>query len=446
MEIRVKNILSIFKLKFYFKSLIIALIPILSINLVSQDTLYLKDAVKIALKNNFEIIISELESELSKNNNTSGNAGMMPNVNLYAGSNYSLTNSHLEYSSGTVTDKSNASTINYNAGIALNWTIFDGYKMFTTKEKLQELQNAGEIKLKAQIQQSLTQLYSIYYDIVKQKQILNAIREIKALSMQRLVLSETRFKAGISAKTDFLQAQIDYNTQSQNEIVQENLITDSKRKLSTILAISFDKKFEIDENIAIEKFDKSYYENLILDKNPSLQLLKKQIQIAELSKNEIESLNLPYLNLTAAYGLNLSDNSTGLVAINRNFGPSIGLTLNYPLYQGGNINRQKENYSITRGYLIRQLSAIQNQILNQFESYYSSYKTYFKMLEIESKTVDLAKENLLLSIERLKVSQTTVLEVRDAQVSYENSLTRKSNLNYNLKIAETQMKMLAGDL
>jgi outer membrane protein TolC len=68
------------------------------------------------------------------------------------------------------------------------------------------------------------------------------------------------------------------------------------------------------------------------------------------------------------------------------------------------------------------------------------------MLEIENSTKISAKENLFLAMERLKLGQTTAIEVRDAQLSYENSLTRLSTINYNLKLAETHLKLLMGEL
>jgi outer membrane protein len=415
-------------------------------NLFSQDLLKLEDAISIALKNNYDIQLSKNELLISKENNTAGNAGMLPNVNLNAGFNYSLNNSHLEYSSGTIADKSSATTRNYNAGIALNWTVFDGFKMFTTKNKLEEIEKSGEINYRAQLQQSVAEIIAAYYEIVKQKQVLNTIKVIKALSNERMIIGETRFNAGLSAKTELLQAQIDFNTQSQNEILQVNVIAESKRKLNRIINRGISESYEVIDSITYSMIDSSTAEANIINSNPSTQLLKKQLEISKLNTKEYESLNLPYLYLNAGYELNLAEYSIGLTSMNRNYGPNFGINLIYPLFEGGNISRQIQVAELVSTSIEFQLEASKTNVRTQFLNSLHDYRTNLKMLEIESITKNLAKENLYLAMERLKLAQTTSIEVRDAQVSYENSLTRLSNIYYNLKLAETQIKLLMGEL
>jgi len=324
--------------------------------------------------------------------------------------------------------------------------VFDGFKMFTTKQKLNEIEKIGDLKYKQQVQQSVSQIIEAYYDIVKQKQQLNTIVEIEALSRERMTLGETRFNAGLSAKNEYLQAQIDYNTQKQSEVLQQNTIAESKRKLNQLLNREITTSFAVSDSIPFSVIDSSSALSKIISGSPGIQVLKKQLEIAKLSQNEIESLNYPYINFAAGYGYNLTENSTGLVNTNRAYGPLFGASLSYPIFQGGNISRQVQVAELAYNSASLQLESLKTQILAQFQSAFSQYKTNLYLLEIEEQTKVLAKENLFLAMERLKLSQTTSIEVRDAQLSYENSLTRSSNIFYNLKIAETQIRMLAGGL
>ena len=68
------------------------------------------------------------------------------------------------------------------------------------------------------------------------------------------------------------------------------------------------------------------------------------------------------------------------------------------------------------------------------------------MLKIEKENNELTKENIKISIERLRLGQTTSLEVRLAQEDYVQSCTRLINFQYNLKIAETKLKQLVSAL
>ncbi|HPO63565.1 MAG TPA: TolC family protein, partial [Candidatus Kapabacteria bacterium] len=148
------------------------------------EILTLEDAVNIGLKNNYAIQLSKNELQISKENNTYGNSDMLPSINLNAGTDLSFKNNYFEYSNDSTSNSSTASVKNYNLGLALNWTLFDGFKMFTTKQKLEEIEKAGEINYKIQLQQSIADIIDAYYDIVKQKQLLNNFREIKELSKE----------------------------------------------------------------------------------------------------------------------------------------------------------------------------------------------------------------------------------------------------------------------
>ena len=412
----------------------------------SQSMLKIEDAIAIGLKNNFDIQISRNEADIDKVNNTPGNAGMYPNLSLNMGGIYNLDNSHQEYINGSVINNSSTLARNYNAGLALNWTLFDGFKMFTTRQKLQEIQNLGELKYRYQIQQSVAQIVSAYYDIVRQKQQLKNIIEVKELSRERMKIGETRFNAGMSAKTELLQAQVDFNTQSQSEILQINVIAEAKRNLYKLINLNIADNYEVTDSIPLSMIDSSSASKKVIDNNPNIKLLQKQLDIARLSIQETESLNLPYLNLTAGYGLNIAQNSLNSMSYDREYGPQVGLSFSLPIYQGGNISRKIEVAELSAKSIQLDIEALKIESLTQFQNALNRYGTQLQLLAIEEETKKLSKENLYLAMERLKLAQTTSIEVRDAQLSYENSITRLSNIYFNLKVAETEIKLLAGEL
>lgn len=426
--------------------LIILVISVVPIFAFSQEILKIEDVISIGLKNNFDIQIAANESNINKVNNTAGNAGQYPNIGLGLGTSYSLNSTHQEYSSGSIIDKNSASLQIYSASLNLNWTIFNGFRMFTTKQKLEEIERLGEIKFHQQIQSSIAQFIIAFYDVVKQKQQLNTVLEVKSLSAERMKLGEIRFNSGVSSKTELLQSQIDYNTQCQNEINQLNAISESKRKLNQLINRDILIDFDTDNKIPYTDIDSIEAIKKIIVNNPSIQNLNKQLEISELTIKETESLNYPQIDLSAGYLYNLNQNKASLVNYNRTIGPQIGLNLSYPIYQAGNISRQTQSAKLSYKSLEYQLESLKTQAYLQFQNSYNQYITQKRLLKIEEQTSEIAKENVMISIERLKLSQTTPIEVRDAQLSYENSRTRLTNIYYNLKIAETQIKLLMGDL
>ena len=86
--------------------------------------------MKIALENNYEIKIASNNSLINKTNASVGNSGMLPKLTATITDNNSIQNSSQTRQDGTVTELDNAKNNSLNYGVGLDWTIFDGFKMF----------------------------------------------------------------------------------------------------------------------------------------------------------------------------------------------------------------------------------------------------------------------------------------------------------------------------
>ena len=114
----------------------------------AQEILTLKNAIKIALENNYAIKIATNSLSIEKTNVASGNAGMLPKVTANVIDNNSIQNSSQTRQDGTVTELDNAKNNSLTYGVGLDWTVFDGMRMFARLNQLKELQKLGEAQLK----------------------------------------------------------------------------------------------------------------------------------------------------------------------------------------------------------------------------------------------------------------------------------------------------------
>ena len=137
------------KTKTILKSLILFLFCIAKSN--AQEILTIEDAMKIALENNFEIKIAKNNSKINETNVTIGNSGMLPVASALIVDNNSIQNSSQTRQDGTTTSLNNAKNNSLNYGVSLDWTIFDGMKMFAKLDQLKELQKLGDTELKRTI-------------------------------------------------------------------------------------------------------------------------------------------------------------------------------------------------------------------------------------------------------------------------------------------------------
>jgi outer membrane protein len=413
----------------------------------AQQRLTAEDAVGIALKNNYDIRIAGASSDINKANNTPGNAGMLPNIGANGSGSYSWTHIDQNVSGGTSISYPDNRSATFDAGVDLGWTLFDGGKMFVTKKKLNEIEKQGEIQFRDQVQQTTYDVITGYYDVVRQKQQLASDQEAINYSAERVKILQAGFNAGVSQKTDLLQAQIDLNVARENAIVQEALIIAVKRLLNQLLSRDADIPFDVADSIVNTYVpDKPDLVKKLFANNTSILSLEKQVSIERLNVKQYQTLRYPVLNLNAGYYFSWTDNSHGSVLKNQVYGPQVGGTITIPLYEGGNINRQVKTARLQLDVSGYDLENTRLTVNTQLQNALTAFEYQQKLLKIERENTSLVKENLDISLHRLRLGQTTALEVRQAQESYENCHTRLINFEYNLKLAETRLKQLIAGL
>lgn len=426
------------------KILLPALFSILLVQVsMGQSLLTPEDAVNIAIKNNYDILISQTASEISAADNTAGNAGLLPDIGLNVTDNYARNNTSLDLSSGETINSSNAHSNALNGNVELNWTLFDGGKMFVTKNKLNEIQALGEIQFQDQVNQTVYDVILAYFDVVRQQQQLSSINEAINFNQERVKILETSFNAGLVPKTDLLQSQVDLNVYLENAILQETVIINSKRTLNHYLSRDPDMPFEVIDTIELNyAFDRNELIGKLYNTNTQVLSFEKQLEISKLSVKELVAQRYPLLNFNASYNYLHSQNSASNVMKNRTYGPQLGGALSLPLYYGGNIRRQigiARLEETTAGY---NLQNIRLQVNTQLLNALTAYERALQLVGLEKKNSLLAKENLTICMQRLRLGQTTSLEVRQAEESYVQSLTRRILFEYAAKDAETRLKQL----
>ncbi|MFN8287556.1 MAG: TolC family protein [Chitinophagales bacterium] len=410
----------------------------------AQGVLTPEQAVELALKNNYDILLAKNEAEIAARNNTVGNAGMLPRVDAYVTDNYVLNNLNQKLTTGTEIKKNNASGNTVGASVALNWTLFDGLRMFATKGRLNKLEEIGELQYKDQLQTAVADVLNSYYGIVGAKQQLVAIQEAISISEERVKLADMKFQVGTAGKTDLLQAKVDLNAQKSNAINQRKVITQRKAALNALLARAAETDFDVLDTIPVNP-DLGLSADLD-NKNFQLQAAMKNVDVAKYQKKEAFSFLLPDLTGTVGYGYSRAQNSAGFSLFNQAYGLNAGFTLHIPLFNGLNTLREVKIASIN---ILNSQFNLERARFQVKLSYYSALRDYQdakELLALEQENIQLADENQKIALERFRLGQSTSIELREAQISYVDARTRLVNARYGAKVAENELLRLQGEL
>ena len=417
------------------------------INMNAQELLTVEEAIKIGLENNYEIKISKNNSKIDQSNVSTGNAGILPALTANVVDTNSLQNSSQTLQNGNVNTLANAKNNRISYGVNLDWTIFDGFRMFARLDQLKELQKLGEEQLKLIVTTRISDVISTYFDLVQQQQQLSALDTTIVISNQRLALAQNRFSIGKASKLEVLNAQVDLNTDKAAVLRQEELYINTKILLNQILARDLKTDYKVVENTEINKqLLLSELTALAEKQNPQLisQIINRKI--SELQLKQIKANRYPTVRLNSGYAFINTESSLGFTSQTSARGLSYGFTATLNLFDGFN---QSRNEKIAKIQIENSQLLIEQQKLNlnsQLTTSYQTYLTNLKLIDLEEKNEGIAKQNLEITLEKFRIGTITTLEFRTAQLNYVNAKVRFSNAQYQAKLSEIALKELAGNI
>ncbi|MCB0507154.1 MAG: TolC family protein [Chitinophagales bacterium] len=419
-----------------------------SVSLLSaQELLTPEAAVSYALNKNFDIILARNEADIAKINNNKATAGMLPTINVSTGDVFNLNNINQKFSTGQSVKKNWVPVNAFNLGLNLDWKIFDGMRMFAAKDRLEALQALGEIQLKSKVQDVVAQTLNAYYAIVQQKQLIKATKESSEISSERVNLAQKKLDVGYSDKTPLLQAQVDYSTQQLNILKQETALEQAKISLNEILGRAANEDFTVIDTIVVEEIPTiKNVQDSVLNSNYLVQAAEKNIVISKFQHKEIKAQRLPQINFSSSYSFNQNNSKAGLQLYNRSYGPTFGINATIPIFNGGQVKKQLEVSAVNIAMQQIGLDKIKQELDSRILSAFKNYEYAQKMLDLNENIVRSAQENIQISLERYRLNQSTAVEVKQAQSSYEEALYNAILARYNAKLAEIELKRLSNDL
>lgn len=431
--------------KILFQSFILMLLCVGTAN--AQEVLTLESAVKIALENNYEIKIATNNLTIQKTNVAIGNAGMLPTVTANVVDNNSIQNSSQTRQDGTETELDNAKNNSLTYGVGLDWTIFDGMRMFARMDQLKELQKLGEAQLKLTLITRISDVNAAYYDLVQQQQQLAALDTTIVISNQRLTLAQNRFTIGKASKLEVLNAQVDLNTDQVALLRQKELYANSKILLNQLMARDVSTDFKVIDQLEVDSLLLLPELKALAEKqNPQLETQIINKRVAELELKQIKAARYPTLRVNTAYNFSESQSSLGFVAQSQSRGFNYGFSASLNLFDGFAQNRNEKIAKIQIENSKLNIDQ-QNLALNsQLATSYQTYLTNLELIALEENNELIAKQNLNITLDKFRIGTITTLEFRTAQLNYVNAKVRYSNAQFQGKLSEIALRELAGNL
>ena len=416
----------------------------------AQELLRLEDAINEALENNYGILVAKNDAMVSANNAHPGAAGLFPTISGTAGANYNRNDVNVEFFTPTI-DPVNANGVesnSLNAGINLNYTVFDGLGNVNSFRILKKTADLSETQTQAIIESTISQVGNAYFAVARLAENYKTLGESVEISKERLQRARNQQAFGGTNKLAVLNAEVDLNTDSANLAIAFFNLENSKRNLNALLGRDVNESFNVSTEVDFSRNMNltSLIQNAKAN-NVNMRIAEYNQQLAELNLKVAKASYMPVIGITAGYNFNQANNGPGnILKTQESLGLTAGATLNIPIFAGNqrkvSVQNAKINVATSQYQQEEALLNLERDLSNAFYTYQGT----LRQLDLEQKSLESAGENFTRTQDAFKLGQATNIQFRDAQLNLQRVKDRINDLRYTAKLNEIEILRLSGQL
>ena len=431
------------------RKLIYILLVFLNVS-YAQEILTTDQAVKLTLENNLDILVSENVLEISKNNSSILNSDYLPIIN--AESSFAKNKADVDIDtpgglSGEIEERDEEAE---SARLNVIYYLVDGNGRRFNYKKSKELFNRTKLEVTEIIENTLLQLFTIYFDFARLTREQEILKNTLDISLERLERVKTKYKFGQSTSLEVSSAEVDKNTDSLNYLNIMKVLSNTKRDLNLIMNIDLESNFEVHEEVnfinllEIEKFYNSGLSN-----NTMYQILNIDVEISSLELKAIKSTYLPVVQLTGSYGWNENINTNPYGIYNKFVQTGTvygGVDITLPIFNGGKRITATKNARLNLENSKIQKNKNELEIIKNIRNAYETYKNNLFLLKIQEKSYQTSKLSYSKFEENYSLGLVSSIEFRQAQTNLLKAELSLNSSTYETKISELVFLKLTGKI
>lgn len=419
------------------------LLPIVGL----AQNLTLPNAINIALQNSLGLQISKNYVAIAGINNNYATAGGLPVV-IGSATNTEQSVSLVQEYANAANNKtsSNVGSNGLSAGVTGSMILFNNGRVVTAKKRLGVIEDQTKLQLNARQVSIVYNVMVKYYDVVRQQGYAKTLEQSIVVSKQKQDIVKAQQSVGLANNTDFFQSEVDLNTQLLNLQAQQLIIDQDKTDLLTLLTLKPDSAISINDTILVDKGIDYGAIKASISSNPDIKVAYDQIVINQYLVKEIGTQRYPALGVSGGYNFMRTQSAAGFTLLNQNYGPFIGVNFSIPIFNGGIYKKQEQVAGINVNTARLQKDTLVLGYTSIVVKNWQAYQNNLKQLSTAQKNYQISQQLLSLVLQRFQLHQSTIVDVKNAQQSFENAGYLLINISYAAKVAEIQLKRFANQL
>ena len=434
-------------MKRFFKPFIISLF--FSINFYAQKELTISEAIETTLENNLDIKISKNIEEISKNNTSILNNNYLPSVQIGSEINKITQNIEIETPNGISGSLNDTKTDNNSAMLSLNYDLIDASGRKYNYRKSKELYSKTKLEVRDIIENTILQLYTIYFELSRLSEQQNLILKSLDVSKKRLERKLIEFEYGQSNNLEVLNAEVDMNNDSIRLLNTMKKLVNAQSDLNLIMNYQSSENYVT--NTDIRFLDDSEISKLYsngIKNNTTFLIQEKEVILSKINQKITKFSYLPTVGLIGSYGWNESINDNPYAFYNKSVsdGFSAGINLRWDIFRGGKkiIANKNSKLNILNSEIIKESTIL--KLKNELKSAYDTHFNNLYILTVQKKNVETNKDNFERNLEKYNIGSISSIEFRRAQLNLLNANLEYNSAKYQTKLSEAFFLKICGEI
>ncbi len=429
---------------------ILVIFVVCSASAGAADTLRitLQEAIAMALSKNFDVLLARQDSLLAANTGATSITGYLPRLNVAGNASTGANDINQRLADGRVISQAGATVSNINGNATLSWTLFDGFRMFATADRVRALEAEGIARVRAEMQSVVADVITTYNGLVAFQQFLGTVDSALTLAEERFTIEKRRHDAGLINGVELAQAQIDLNSQRSLAVGMRADRDNAASALLTLLGRQAAGATVVADPtlppIVIPTLRELTDDADTL--NPDVLAAQRMFQAASAHVSEMQAAFYPQLGVSAAYQFNRTEQGAGFILENRTTGWNLGAQVQWNIFNGFNDKLARERAIIEQDKAQITIEAERNTLRGQLDRTYRTFQTKAQQLALEQASYTEATRNASVAIERLRVGTINALEVRQTLLTLLEVGERVARREYERRLAATELFRLSGRL
>jgi outer membrane protein TolC len=254
-------------------------------------------------------------------------------------------------------------------------------------------------------------------------------------------------KQGIVSEYDELRASVGVENLRPMVIQSETNFNLALDNLRNSIGVTNKEELILTDSLSFRPVDEAIIaraEGLVLESNPNLSAVKRQIELNGAVVSAERSSYLPTIAAFGSYQYQAAKNEFNFSTNDFYKGSTVGLSLSLNLFQGMQTYARVEQAQLAKRKSEEQQVNLERMLQTGLHSIVGNLQQARRRVEAQGKTVEMADRGYKIVTTRFLSNAATQLEVNDAQLALTQAKVNRVQAIYDYLVASADLEQLVG--